>query len=423
MALTMTVYDAMLKEFYLPLIQETLNNEVLLKKYLEESDKSFSGRRVIFPVHYSRNSGVGARAEASALPTAGAQGHYNAYVTAAYIYGRLDITGQVKAASKTGFADALANEMEGLKTDITVDIGRQSYNEGYGILARCYEAASASAMKVINQFGQPGQHGARYISINEVIDLGSAGTPSANTNLSSGDVVSSVTISVNSGTLYDTVNLTASNTETSNTFVFRFKAGGAGLEIKGLRAIVDNITATNCYGFSAGYNNGSSIFNIDRSVVAGWNSRVDQNSGTTRIIDSYLIQRNMSQIKKASGKEIDIMFGEYDCMDAFWDSIASDRRFMSKNFDAGVETLTYNGKTMVKDLLAPYNELFLLHKDSLNWYVELPLEFAEDEGHILKYVPGYDRWEAFMRAYIQLAPSDMSAPNANGVIRDIKTIL
>ena len=63
--------DAILKEFYDGGIRYQLNNEVMMYKNLSENDKPWSGRRVIFPVHLVRNSGVGARAEQGILPTAG----------------------------------------------------------------------------------------------------------------------------------------------------------------------------------------------------------------------------------------------------------------------------------------------------------------------------------------------------------------
>jgi hypothetical protein len=88
MGQTMAYTLAVLKEFYGTAIQETLNNEILLKKYLEQSSKQFDGKYLTFPAHTTRNMGVGARAEASALPTAGQQSHATVYVTCAYLYGQ-----------------------------------------------------------------------------------------------------------------------------------------------------------------------------------------------------------------------------------------------------------------------------------------------------------------------------------------------
>jgi hypothetical protein len=422
MAMTYAYYASVLKEFYGTAIQETFNNEVLLKKYLETSSKQIDGLRYVFPVHTARNAGIGARSEGGALPTAGQQSHASVYVTCAYNYARIDLTGQAMAASKkTAFAEALANEMEGAKTDLVFDVGRQTYGEGNGVLARgSTTTATLTSIYVANQYAAPGHPGARYVNVGAKLDLGVPSNPSA---AASGLTVSVVTIAANSGTTYDTITVSTSGNMSASAYVFNLLAGGPGVEIKGLRAIIDDTTQTNCYAFTGGYFNNASIFNVDRNAVKGWNSYVAANSGTERILDSYLLQKTMSQVKKKSGKDIDIMFGEYDCIDAFWDSIAGDRRFTSKMFDAGVDTLTFNGKTMVKDLLAPYNEVFMLYKPALKWYVMQDLGFDDMSGEVLKNVTGYDRHEAFLKIYSQLASGEDAAPNACSVVRDIKVNL
>lgn len=420
MSLTMSIADAVLKEFYVGALREQLNNEILLKKWLSQSKRQFSGRRVVFPIHSARNSGVGARAESAALPTAGYQSTDQCNITAAYMYGRLDITGQAKAAGKHAFIETLAMEMDKLKDDVSVDVGRQSYGEGLGILAQhAATTATLTSIYVINQYGELGQAGGRFLGVGELIDIGTIAAPALKTTATGATVVS-VSIAQNSGTTVDTVTISASINGSANDFLFRQGAGGVGLEIKGLRALVDDQTASNIYGFSGGFWNNDTIQSIDRNSITSFNARVDQNSGVARILDSNLMQRNFDFVKKASGKEVDIMFAEYDVITAFWDSVSSDRRFATKNFDAGQETFTYNGKMQIKDLLAPYNEIFLLHKPALQWYVELDFEFADDDGSILKNVTGYDRWEAFIRAYHQLATE---RPNATAVIREIKTNL
>ena len=84
MVQTMTNFDNVLKEFYEGAIRETLNNEVPLFRVLDESDREWSGRRVLWPVHTARNAGVGARSDNGTLPTAGNQTHQLSIVSATY---------------------------------------------------------------------------------------------------------------------------------------------------------------------------------------------------------------------------------------------------------------------------------------------------------------------------------------------------
>ena len=49
MAQSLTNYDSVLKDFYEGVVRETLNQNVTAFRVLDESDKSWAGRRVNFP--------------------------------------------------------------------------------------------------------------------------------------------------------------------------------------------------------------------------------------------------------------------------------------------------------------------------------------------------------------------------------------
>lgn len=420
MPATLSTIDAILKEFYEGAIRDTLNNEILLKKYLGESKKQWSGRRVTFPVHLGRNVGVGARSEGAIIPPSGDQANTECRVTASYLYGRIDLTGQTVAASKNAFAENLAYEMEGLANDIMFDCGRQSYGDGVGILAQVgLSSNSNSLVRVFNQYAEPGQNGGRYISVSQVIDIGTVAAPET---INSGTTVISVAIAANSSTTVDTITFSNSAMPVCSTqhFLFNNDAGGVGIEIKGLRAIVDDVTAVNMYASTGGYLNNATLQNIDRNTQLRWNAVVIGNSVAERLIDSSIMQQAFDKVKRNSGKMIKKIFGEYEATSAFLDSVSGDRRFATKNFDAGVSELSYNGIPLVQDLLAPYNEMYLLGEDALSWYVMKDFEWADDDGRILKNIASRDRWEAFMRFYGQLGAE---APNRCAVIRDIRTSL
>lgn len=417
----MTNFDSVLKEFYEGLIREQLNNEIMLKKWLSESSRQWSGRHIRFPVHVRRNVGVGARAESSSLPTAGQQTNIESRVTAAYIYGRIDLTGQVMASSKNAFAEAMAHEMEGVTNDLQFDCTRQSYGEGLGILAQVGADSCATSISVYNQFAEPGQPGARYIQAGQSIEVGTI-SDSDSVSGDSGATVVSTTIASNSGTTTDTITISASMdaVSASTNFIYNNDAGGLGVEMKGLRALVDDSTAAHCYGYSGAMLSTVTLQNIDSNTYDKWNGSVLANSQTERLIDSNLMQQAFDAVKRASGKTPDLLIGEYDVVSAFLDSVSNDRRYATKDFDAGRGVLSYNGKDLVQDLQAPYNELFLLNRESIQWYVLKEFGFSDEDGAILKNVAGFDRWEAFIKAYLQVG---VEHRNGNAVIRDIRTRL
>jgi len=418
MGQTLSNYDAMLREFYEGALRRQLNSEIKMFDALDRSSRSFAGRKVVFPLHLSRNKGVGAGVESGILPTAGNQTTVECNVTATYQYGRINLTGQAMAAGKHAFAETLAFEIEGVSDDQKVDIGRQTYGEGLGILCRAHtDSHSSSQITVMNWYYEPGHPGGRYISTGQGLSFGSEAGVSANGTAS----VISVSVANNSGTTYDTITTSATALDISacNIFVFNHPgaaSGGDGRELKGLRALVDDVTASNLYGRTSGMYT-ATVQAVSRATYNKWNGTVIGNSQVERNIDSALIQKAFDQIKIKSTRDVSKIIGEYSVVSAFLDSVSSDRRYASKNFDAGKSGLTYNGVDIIQDLLAPYNELFILGKDTMKSYVLKDFSFANDDGTIIKNVANYDIWEAFIVYYGNIG---VEYSNGNAVIRDIK---
>ncbi len=400
MALTLSTYDALLKDLYEGGVREQLNNDVPALKHFEETDRAWSGRRVVWPVHTGRNSGVGSRTEGATLPTAGEQAHSLSVVTATYFYARGQVSGQTIAAGKNAFVEALSSEMDGLMMDAKVEISRQLWGTGDGRLAQIgADGASASALSVYNRYAEPQQPGARFISANQVLDAGSV---AASTQDFSSQTVISVSISQNPATTTDTVTISNSALTVSqcDTYLFNRGAGGAGVEALGIQALVDVYTESNMWGSNAFY--GATIQGINRSTVGAWNALVLGNSGTTRLIDSNLMQTAFDRIHTESGEDANLIFGQHDVVRAFLDSVAGDRRYQTTKFDAGVSSLSYNGVPIERDRQAPYNTLLVAKRETLRKFTLKPIGFADNDGAILSRVSNQDNWEFFLSTYFNL---------------------
>lgn len=421
MALTLSNYDALLKDAYEGGVREQLNNEVPLFKLLDESDRAWSGRRVVYPAHTTRNSGVGSRTEGATLPTGGNQGHELVVVTATYFYARGRISGQTMAAGKHAFAEALAVEMDGLVNDAKVDLGRQTWGTGDGRIAQVGAASSGTAVSLYNRFFEPGQPGARYLSQEQLVDFGLVATP---TSLGTGVTVKSISISSNPATTVDVVQVSGTYAGVSQceTFVFNRAAGGAGVECLGVRAIVDVFTESNIWGSNAYY--GSAIYGINRALVSAWNATILGNSQTARIIDSNLMQIAFDRINEDTGDDPDIIMGHHSVIRAFLDSVSSDRRYVASGapkYDAGFSGLSYNGVQLEYDRMAPYNELLVAKKAALKKFTLKPMGFADKDGAILSRVDGQDNWDFWMCTYFNLGVDGNMKSLL--MIRDIKTDL
>lgn len=419
MALNLSQADALLKEFYEGGVREQLNNDIPAFKILDENDKSWSGRRVVFPLHSGRNSGVGARTENATLPTAGNQSYLTEIVSATYQYGRGQISGPTLAAGKHAFAEALASEMDGITKDLTVDLGRQVWGTGDGRLAQIgADGASASALSVYNRFFEPGQPGARYIAAGMVLDAGSVAAP---TQDFSSQAVITVNLSQNPATTTDTVTISNSALTVSqcDTYLFNRGAGGAGVECLGFQALVDVYTEANYWGSNAFY--GSAILGMNRDANDVLDCIVMGNSGVARIIDGNLVQTMFDQIHIETGEEPDFIWGHHSVLRAFLDSVAADRRYQSNKFDAGVSSLSYNGVALHRDRLAPYNNLLVGKKAALKKFTLSPVGFANKDGAILSRVSNTDAYEFYVSTYFNLGIDGNF--KSLGFIRDIKTDL
>lgn len=401
MALTLSTYDALLKDLYEGGVREQLNNDVPCLKHFEETDRAWSGRRVVWPVHTGRNSGVGSRGEGATLPTAGEQAHSLSIVTATYFYARGQVSGQTIAAGKNAFVEALSSEMDGLMMDAKVEMSRQLWGTGDGRLAQvAADALCSTSITVYNRYAEPQQPGARFISANQLIDGGSVASP---TQDFSSQTVISVSISQNPATTTDTI--TVSNSalpaiSQCDTYIFNRGAGGAGVESLGIQALVDVYTESNMWGSNAFY--GTTIQGIARNTVTAWNALVLGNSGVTRLVDSNLMQTSFDRIHTESGEDADLIFGQHDVVRAFLDSVAGDRRYQTTKFDAGVSSLSYNGVPIERDRQAPYNCLLVAKRSALRKFTLKPIGFADNDGSILSRVSNQDNWEFFLSTYFNL---------------------
>jgi len=419
MVQNLTNFDQVLKEFYEGAIRETVNNEVVAFKMLDESDRKWAGRTVLFPVHTGRNPGVGARPEGGTLPGAGNQSYQESKITATYQYGRIQVSGQVLEAGKNAFAAAMETEMRGVTRDLINDLGRQTWGTGDGRMAQVgADAASSTAVLLFNRFAEPGQPGGRYLFQNQVLDFGDVAGPTSD---GSSQTVISVALSANPGVTTDTLTISASSLDLSqsDTFVFNRGAGGSSVEMMGIQGLVDVFTESNMWGSNAFF--GSALQNINRAAVTNWNSIVLGNSGVERLVDGNLMQTAFDRIAAEAGVDPDIIWGHHDTVRAFLDSVASDRRYSTPEFNTGMSSLTYNGVPLVRDRQAVFNSLLVMKKDAIKMFTLSDFKFADADGAVLSRVLNQDAFEGFIRAYKNLGFND--DPKKCLMIRDIKVDL
>jgi hypothetical protein len=157
MSATIGTLDSILKEFYLGPIEEQLNNETLVIDLFEKATVDWQGKHVIIPIHISRNTTVGFKAETESFDDAGLpgvgntinqQGYDNLKVTAKFLYGRFQLSGPAIAAAKTG-ANSFATYVDAEINRLVRDVRNQSNISavtGGATFGLCWTKAAAAAV-------------------------------------------------------------------------------------------------------------------------------------------------------------------------------------------------------------------------------------------------------------------------------------
>ena len=413
MGQTLAAFDSALKDVYGPRIEEELNLVNPLTDFIEENDSAdWTGRQVTYPIHVSRNEGVGAGGEGDPLPAAGNQGYANVKIAEKFNYGRIELTGQViksSLQSKGAFTRAMDAEIKGLVKDLANDRERQFFGSGTGVLALVNGAqcmTNSVTLTIDSPFGiAPTTNGARFINpnmtiavldaitattIEGTITVSSMGSSTGSTIVLSG--TQSVTFSDNARLVRCKVVTGVSVTGAKNNF---------GNEVMGLLGIFDDGTYAN------------TLSNINRTTYPVFKSPVISLGGALSL---DAIQRGIDASDEIGGGDFGsngVFFTEYSVRREYLKLLQPDRRYSGADLtspDGGTKKaalkkggeITYGDRPWRIARKAPYGTLFGFLKGSVTRYIHVRGEWADEDERIFRNVAGYDKWEAFYRIFDNL---------------------
>jgi len=425
-------FDVVLKEFYEGPIREHLNNKIPILQYVEKSKRKWSGRRILFPIHLRRNHGVGARGESGKLPTAGRQEYVESKINAKFMYGRIELTGVVIAASegdKGAFASALRTEVEGLRRDLRVDMNRQVWgnpvasagggaagndtlSNNTSILAQTSgnPASTAAQAEVTVTFDNPGT---RYLKAGMVLNFGAmTGTDQGPT--AGAKRMQVVSVPTTTTAVLKNINAT----------------GGAAVDIADndvcvLGDDVDNAFNKEITGLSFMVSDSDDNFQtVDTGLNPEWKANVLDNGGDNRPLSLELMQLAIDTADEVAGAEPNLVMGHHSIRREYINLLTSDVRYAPEQLKGGFQKLTYAGGTtpmpLEFDRHAPYNKLFFLNTNDIKLYVMKDWAFADRDGNSFSRMANSDSWEAFMcwygnlgleRRFSQTVLSDITVDN------------
>lgn len=406
MAFDYTAAGNILKEVYLPALQELLNNATPLLAAMEKEVTPVEGGNFVIALHTGRNEAAGiARAEGGTLPTAGQQSYKRAIVPVKQLYSRINVSGKAIAATRSNkgaFLKALESEMKYVMVDTKRQINRQLNGDGTGALAYWTGADDTSPATVDDSFG----NGTTYL-------------PSGTTTL---DLIDASNNSTVLGASIPIVRGTVGATTTSVSWASGTISGSAagdylvypgtiGKEMVGIKAV---ISASDPAILGAG-----GLHGLPVASNPDWAAFVLGSDSAKQDLSFPLIQQLLSRIVSESAvDESDIkMFYCHPALRDTYVKLCQDERvfYNVMKLDGGWEAVTYNGKPIVADVQARRNALFAITPSSLSLMQMAPLDFMDKDGSMFYRISGgdVDAYGATAFVYQELG---CKARNQNGVI-------
>jgi hypothetical protein len=381
---------AILKDLYLPPVVEQLNNEVLFLQRLEPRSQEIYGNQAVVPLHKNRSGGIGSRNETQALPTAGSQGYAKAVYDLKQHYGRVKVTGlaMAKTASESGaFLQALKGELDGIRNDLKRDMARQTYGDGSAKIVQCgVTTASTTIVLDATTGAEPLRKGQIYIGMQ--LDFGTVASPTLRNGVTPENVLD-VTIAGTTGTILVDVAITTAATD------FAFRAGnataGASNELIGLQGLV----TSNGVGVVGGIDSGA-------AGNSYWQNQFDATGGALTL-DAMTKAFNLMNIQ---GGNVSLMVSSFGEQRKLFNLLQPQVHYIEPlQIKGGFKALEYMGQPFVADRDAPFGKIYFLDERFIKVFATSDWHFLDEDGHVLKWVSGFDAWEAVLARYMNLGIS------------------
>ena len=390
-ALVSTVTNV-LKYRYLGPLQTQLNSEVLVAQLLGLDDKNIDldGLKAVLPLHTNRSGGIGARLEDESLPAAGNQAYAQAQFDLAYLYGRARFTGQAIQKTKTdagAFIRVVTDELDRLRDDLGVDLGRQFYGPGDAIIENTgVTSASTTVVLATNEALTKG-----FLYIGQLIDIGTSANPVA--------IASARTITAYNLATPSIVISGAAVTTAGTDRVFRAGNAAASSVVKEIDAGLQKLVATAA----------NTVGGINAASAGNeyWDNLRDTTGGAISL--SALMQNwNKANAAGANPQEIIAVTSPGLARRLFETAdFKSLVQFVNTNeMKGGFDMISFgttSGRVkLVADRLAPWGKVFMLDKKHIKVFSPADWDFLQRDGLTIRWDADKDAFQAVLFRYVNL---------------------
>ncbi len=389
MAINLTTADNALKTFYLDAISEQLNYNVNpFLSQIKQTTKDVYGKDVRKLVTHGINGGICAGTEDGNLPTSSNNQYQYMVSTLKNLYGTIEISDKAIRASENSsgaFVNLLDAEMEGLIKASTENFSRMLFGDGTGVLCEVLSVSEG----VVTVIGDT-----KKLHEGMIVDFRYAG--GAEIENMKGKKILSV------------------NSDKEFTIDQKVTFGNV---IEFGKVVIQNSYQNEITGLEK-------IFSTEDSVLYGIDKKTNKWFAPYRRIgggelNELLIQNAIDEIEMASGLTPNIIICSWGVRRAIQKMYADNKRMVDTTvLSGGYKAMTYNGIPIVVDKYCPSGTMYFLNTDCFELHQLCDWQWlADDDGRVLKQIPGKPVYTATLVKYAELM---CTRPSAQGVIKDIQ---
>lgn len=346
---------------------------------------AFSGNDFRIPLRSSRNQSPGWRGENVPLPAAGNQGYLQISEPLKYAYGVFNVTGQVIKASNSqegAFRKVVTAEMKGLVDDLKRRTNIAGYGDATGVVATITTGATSATQAVSTTIYF---QGGEYVDFYDTTLVTYRGTASRNI-LSFSRSGLTITLDASVATTTGDKIVFASSDSTSSV-----PSNDKNAAINGLANIVSSTGVLH-------------TLNPATAGQAFWASQQIAAGGAT--IGENLLRQLTDAIGFESGSDEEIvMITTRGVRNRYANTLVSNKRFndeKSTTLRGGFKAILFDETPMVVDDHCTLGTVYALNTDALFWAQMSDWEWLDEDGDMLKQVPGYDKYVAYLFKYFNL---------------------
>jgi hypothetical protein len=375
---TITRIGGLLKNVYGGL-ETQFNRKAQTYDIFEKSTERLGGDHFEMAARVGGNTaGIGARLSDDPTPTPSRQNIQKFQIFDRMLEGTIAVYEkdvENTEGNARAFVNLLDDEIENMVEDLKWHQNIMLFGDGSGTLASVNANTSSSTTLVAATGSTFGKFGVKYLRVGDAIDIWSSDQTTQRNSTSSILTITGI------NPVTQNVTVSAAQTLTAGDIIVRNNS--LNKEFQGLYLASDNSTSVTFQSLSR-----NTYPQIQGTVIPA------NGNGLT---ESHLQQLD-TQIPARSGKELDFIVAGDAQLNAYVGLGQGLKRYQNTNkLDRGFTELEYNGIPLRKDVFCHPQFVYGMNKGTVKKGVVSPLKWSEMDGHILKKVPGFLKYEAVAR--------------------------